>query len=79
MGRYEFDVDGMQCAGCENLIETEVEEVRGVLRAEADYREERVEVVADPDDVREQAERTDEVTERELAEELERLGYEPRE
>lgn len=64
MSKQTLDVTGMQCAGCENVIQSELESVRGVQRVEADHREGVVEVVADTGS-------TDDVIET-----LEGLGYE---
>jgi len=42
-----FDVEGMQCPGCESIIEDAVLHVHGVRRVEADYPRQRVEVTFD--------------------------------
>lgn len=47
MAHYTLHVDGMRCAGCENIIETNVKEVRGVQTVDADYKADTVEVTAD--------------------------------
>lgn len=47
MGQYEFHVDGMQCAGCEQILESELKGVRGALTVDADHEQGVVEVTAD--------------------------------
>jgi copper chaperone CopZ len=48
MGQYTFQVDGMQCAGCEQIIESELKSVRGALTVDADHERGVVESTADP-------------------------------
>lgn len=38
MGRYELTVGGMQCIGCERIIEHELERMEEVTQATADHR-----------------------------------------
>lgn len=47
MGHYELPVSGMQCIGCERIIEHELERVAAVTRVAADHRAGVVECVTD--------------------------------
>lgn len=47
MAQYELAVDGMQCAGCEQIIESELKGVRGTVTVDASYKRSVVEVRAD--------------------------------
>ena len=38
MGHYELPVSGMQCIGCERIIEHELGQVKGVSRVSANRR-----------------------------------------
>lgn len=49
MGRYTLDVAGMQCAGCENIIQSTLSEMDDVDSVDADYRSGTVEVTVDDD------------------------------
>ena len=48
MSKYTISVDGMQCAGCEQILESELKDVRGTVTVDADYKQGVVEVRADP-------------------------------
>lgn len=50
MPRYEFEVDGMACDGCEENVENAVGDLEGVDRVEADHESGIVEAVADAED-----------------------------
>lgn len=64
MGRYELSVGGMQCIGCERIVEHELERIDGVNRVDADHRAGVVECALRG------------ATESEVARAIETLGYE---
>lgn len=47
MPHVKINVGGMKCAGCENIIQTNLKELRGVQQVNADYKDASVEVVSD--------------------------------
>lgn len=49
MERYEFQVEGMSCTGCEERVTNAVKRVEGVQRVNADHETGTVEITANED------------------------------
>lgn len=49
MDRYEFEVDGMSCTGCEERVTNAAKRVEGVRRVNADHETGTVEITTDED------------------------------
>lgn len=49
MERYELQVEGMSCNGCEERVTNATERVEGVRRVDADHETDTVEIVAEED------------------------------
>ena len=64
MKEYKMEVEGMSCGGCEKRIENIIQKISGVDKVEADYKKGTVIIKS-----------KDSVTEKEIKEKIEKIGF----